>query len=181
MLLETCARLGICRSSPTLQSGLLLSGHNLGHVEFSLGAPSSSWAGWILSQISCGKSLELELSNDEVVSVCRVLVAERCALFVEAGFGQWQDAFPTQEDMQPLGRSALIEPKGEITVALSGFFLPTCLCFHWPVQLVNLLLGWLPAPSSSALYRGSFPGKCGVGPAKGSPLYYSGLWKTGVG
>lgn len=56
--------------------------------------------------------------------------------------------FPTLEDTQLLGRNALREPKGEITVALAGFPLPTCLCFHWPVQLVNLFLGWLPAPSS---------------------------------
>lgn len=90
-LLETCTRFSICCcSSLTLQPGLLLSGHNLSHVAFSLPAPSSSWVGWSPSQICCGKSLELGLSKDEVVSVCRLLVAERCVLFVE---GQWQVAF----------------------------------------------------------------------------------------
>lgn len=34
-----------------------------------------------------------------------------------------------------------------------------CLWFHWPVQLFSLLLGRLPAPSASALYRRQPPWK----------------------
>lgn len=51
----------------------------------------------------------------------------------------------TPEAVQVLGRGVLQEPKGEATVALAAFPLPTRLCFHWPVQLLYLLRGWLPA------------------------------------
>lgn len=59
-------------------------------------------------------------------------------------------ASPTLEGMQPLGRRVLIEPKEGTTMVLVGFL---CLWFHWPVQLFSFLLGRLPAPSASALYK----------------------------
>lgn len=61
-------------------------------------------------------------------------------------WGQGQVAFPILEDIQ----KCPYRTKGGHHNGSRGFF---CLWFHWPVQMFNLLLGWLPAPSASAFYR----------------------------
>lgn len=129
------------------------------------------------------KSLELGLGKDEVVSVCRLLVAERCALLVEAAEGQWQVASPGLEHMQPTaGQKCPHRTNGRNYSGPGWLFLANMPLFPLaraagqpPPRLASSPLQ--PMPST----EGSFPGKCDVGPAKGNPRHYSGLWKTGAG
>lgn len=61
----------------------LLSGHMHSHVALSPGTLSSSRAGRLLSQVCCGKSLELGPGKDQVISACRRLREERCGCGAE--------------------------------------------------------------------------------------------------
>lgn len=129
----------LCFPSPAVR--LLPSGHTLSHVALSPGAPSSSWVGWILSQICRGKSLELGLSKDEV-SVCRLLLKERCASYVGAVAG----GFSYSRVHAATRQKCPYRTKGRYHRGSHGFL---CLWFRWPVQLFSLLLGWLASSSLS--------------------------------